>query len=43
MADSTDQTALNDPTLYDLVLNTSRLGFDGACELIVARARSLGW
>lgn len=33
----------NDPVNYDLVLNTERLGFDGSAELIVARARSLGW
>jgi cytidylate kinase len=33
----------NDPVHYHMVLNTGWLGFDGAAELIVARARSLGW
>lgn len=33
----------SDPANYDLVLNTERLGFEGACDLIVARARALGW
>ena len=33
----------NDMTHYDLVLNTSRLGFDRAAALIVAHARTLGW
>lgn len=33
----------NDPVNYDMVLNTARLGFDGAAEVIVARARALGW
>jgi len=33
----------NDPTNYHLVLNTEALGTDGAADLIVARARSLGW
>ncbi len=33
----------NDTTHYDLVLNTSRLGFDRAAALIVAQARALGW
>ncbi len=32
-----------DASNYDLTLNTSRLGFRGAAELITARARSLGW
>jgi cytidylate kinase len=32
-----------DPVHYDLVLNTGRLGFDGAAQVIVARARVLGW
>ncbi|MDX1383705.1 MAG: cytidylate kinase-like family protein [Thermoanaerobaculia bacterium] len=32
-----------DPTHYDMVLNTARLGFDGAAAVIVARARDLGW
>jgi len=33
----------NDPLQYHLVLNTGVLGFDGATDLIVARARALGW
>ncbi len=33
----------DDPTLYDMVLNTERLGFEGAAQLIAGRARSLGW
>lgn len=33
----------NDPVNYHLVLNTEILGRGGAAELIVARARSLGW
>ena len=33
----------NDATQYDLVLNTSRLGFEGAAALVLARARALGW
>ena len=33
----------DDPRHYDLVLNTERLGFDGAADLIVHRARTLGW
>lgn len=33
----------DDPTHYDMVLNTERLGFEGAAQLIAARARSLGW
>ncbi len=33
----------NDPVNYHLVLNTEILGAIGAAELIVARARSLGW
>jgi cytidylate kinase len=32
-----------DATNYDLTLNTSRLGFDGATDVICARARALGW
>ena len=32
-----------DATNYDLTLNTARLGYEGAADLIVARARSLGW
>ncbi len=33
----------NEAANYDMVLNTERLGFEGACELVVARARALGW
>jgi cytidylate kinase len=33
----------NDPINYHLVLNTGVLGFDGATDLIVARARAMGW
>jgi cytidylate kinase len=33
----------NDPVNYHLVLNTEILGATGAAEIIVARARSLGW
>ena len=33
----------DDPRHYDLVLNTERLGFSGAADQIVHRARALGW
>ena len=33
----------NDAVNYHLVLNTEILGRAGAAELIVARARALGW
>jgi cytidylate kinase len=33
----------DDPLHYHMVLNTGVLGFDGAADLIVARARALGW
>jgi CMP/dCMP kinase len=33
----------NDPVNFHMVLNTGVLGFDGATELVVGRARSLGW
>ena len=33
----------DDPRHYDLVLNTERLGFEGAADQIVHRARALGW
>lgn len=33
----------DDPRHYDLVLNTERLGFPGAADQIVHRARALGW
>lgn len=32
-----------DPVNYHMVLNTDALSFQGAAELIVSRARSLGW
>jgi cytidylate kinase len=32
-----------DPVNYHLVLNTAALGLDGAAEVIVGRARALGW
>ncbi|MGB7212578.1 MAG: cytidylate kinase-like family protein [Gemmatimonadales bacterium] len=32
-----------DPAGYHLVLNTSALGYSGAADVIVARARALGW
>ena len=32
-----------DPTIYDLVLNAERLGFEGAAGLIVAEAKRRGW
>jgi len=34
---------VDDATHFDLVLNAQRLGVEGAAELIVARARALGW
>jgi cytidylate kinase len=33
----------DDPRHYDLVLNTERLGFEGAADQIVHRVRALGW
>ena len=33
---------LNDPTHFELVLNTARLGVEGAAALVVAGARALG-
>jgi cytidylate kinase len=33
----------NDPVNYHMVLNTEAVGYAGATELIVCRARSLGW
>jgi cytidylate kinase len=33
----------SDPANYHLVLNTAALGLDGAAEVIVGRARALGW
>lgn len=32
-----------DPCNYDIVLNTHRLGLEGAAAVVVARARALGW
>ncbi len=32
-----------DPAGYHMVLNTAALGYDGAADLIVARARAMGW
>jgi CMP/dCMP kinase len=32
-----------DPVNYHMVLNTAALGLDGAAEVVVARARALGW
>lgn len=34
---------LNDPVNFHVVLNTGVLGFDGATEVIVERARAMGW
>ena len=31
------------PMHYDMVLNTERLGHEGAAKVIVSRARDLGW
>ena len=33
----------SDPALYHMMLNTAALGLDGAAEVLVARARALGW
>ncbi len=33
----------DDPVNFHMVLNTGVLGFDGATEVVVGRARSLGW
>lgn len=33
----------NDPVHYHMVLNTELLGTDGAADLVIARARALGW
>jgi cytidylate kinase len=33
----------NDPLLYHMVLNTGLVGFGGATEMVVGRARGLGW
>jgi cytidylate kinase len=33
----------DDPVNFHMVLNTGVLGFDGAAEVVVGRARALGW
>jgi cytidylate kinase len=33
----------NDPVNYHMILNTELLGTDGAADLVVARAKALGW
>jgi CMP/dCMP kinase len=33
----------DDPVNFHMVLNTGVLGFDGATEVVVGRARALGW
>lgn len=33
----------NDPVNFHMVLNTGALGFDGATEVVVGRARAVGW
>ena len=33
----------NDPLHYHMVLNTELLGVDGAADLVISRARALGW
>jgi cytidylate kinase len=33
----------NDPLNYHLTINTGVLGFDGATEVVVGRARAMGW
>lgn len=33
----------DDPTHYHMVMNTGLLGLDGAAQVILARARALGW
>jgi cytidylate kinase len=33
----------DDPTHYHMILNTGLLGMDGAAEVIVVRARAMGW
>lgn len=34
---------VNDPTHYDLVLNSERLGWEGSAQVLVDRCRALGW
>ena len=33
----------NDPLNYHMVLNTEWLGVEGAADIVIARARALGW
>jgi len=33
----------NDPVNYHMVLNTELLGTDGAADLVISRAKALGW
>jgi len=33
----------DDPINFHMVLNTERLGFNGAAEIVVGRAKALGW
>ena len=33
----------DDPVNYHITINTGVLGFDGATEVVVGRARALGW
>jgi len=33
----------DDPVNFHMVLNSERLGFEGAAEVVVGRARALGW
>ncbi len=33
----------NDPLNYHMVLNTEWLGIEGAADIVIARARALGW
>lgn len=37
------QRQRDDPTRYDLVVNSERLGFEGAATLIVTEAKRRGW
>jgi cytidylate kinase len=37
------QRQRDDPTCYDLAVNSERLGFDGGAALVVAEARRRGW
>lgn len=33
----------NDPELYHCVLNTELLGIEGAAQMVISRARAIGW